>query len=127
MQYVKKKLSYQPELKRAGIGSSLRTTFVNSYLRSPLKRKAPKIISGDNLPEESTFWEVVKIWKTDREEMRRYLEELPDDLFKKQVYKHPFAGRMTLNGMLSFFQQHYERHLKQIRRTLRELDAVKVK
>ena len=127
LNYVKKKLSFEPKLKKAGVGSKMRSTLVNNYLRSPFKRKAPTFISGENLPKESTFWEVVKAWKTDREELRRYLSELPKEHFSKEIYKHPFAGRLSLDGMLSFFQQHYERHLRQIRRTLRELDAVKVK
>ncbi|MEM1324550.1 MAG: DinB family protein [Bacteroidota bacterium] len=127
LKYIKKKLSFEPKLKKAGIGEKMRSALVNNYLRSPLKRKAPTYISGENLPTDSSFWDVVKTWKTDREALRLYLSELPDDLFDKEIYKHPFGGRLSLDAMLSFFQQHYERHLKQIRRTLRELDAVKLK
>lgn len=126
-QYLERKLSHQPKLKQAGIMAKLRSLLVNSYLKSPLKRKAPAAISGDQLPLKSTFWEVAKAWRTDREQLREYLNELPKDHFSKELYKHPFAGRMSLDGMLSFFQNHYARHKKQIYRTLRKLDAVKVK
>jgi len=127
VKYVQKKLSFNPELKTAGAASKARSVLVNAYLSSPLKRKAPDAIAGDNLPEHTTFWDVAKKWKGQREELRSYLAELPADLFDKELYKHPFAGKMTLEDMLSFFQRHYNRHKKQIYRTLKKLDAVKVK
>jgi len=127
LRYVQKKLSFNPELKTAGAMAKARSLLVNVYLQSPLKRKAPEAISGENLPDHTTFWDVAKKWKNQREELRTYLKELPVDLFTKELYKHPFAGKMTLEEMLSFFQKHYDRHKKQIYRTLRKLDAVKIK
>ncbi|MEM9886571.1 MAG: DinB family protein [Bacteroidota bacterium] len=127
LQYVKKKLSFNPPLKKAGIGAKFRSVLVNTYLQSPIKRKAPEQFAGDYLPDHTTFWEVVKAWKTDREELRNYLSELPKDLFYKEVFKHPFVGRLTLGQMLSFFQKHYERHHRQIYNTLDDLNAVKIK
>lgn len=127
IQYVQKKLSFDPKLKSAGITSKMSSLLVNTYLSSPMKVKAPEMISGDNLPSHSTFWEVTKAWKTDREALQKYLNELPEELFKKEIYKHPLGGRLSLEQMLSFFQKHYARHHKQIYRTLDQLDAVKIK
>ncbi|MEM8524907.1 MAG: DinB family protein [Bacteroidota bacterium] len=127
IKYIQKKLSFSPELKTAGATAKARSVLVNAYLSSPLKRKAPEAIAGDNLPKYTTFWDVAKKWKNQREELRTYLDELPADLFDKELYKHPFAGKMTLGEMLAFFQKHYNRHKKQIYRTLRKLDAVKIK
>ncbi|MEM6697905.1 MAG: DinB family protein [Bacteroidota bacterium] len=127
LQYVQKKLSFNPELKTAGTKARSRSLLLNTYLQSPIKRKAPSAISGENLPEYTTFWDVAKKWKGQREELRQYLVELPDEVFTKEVYKHPFAGRISLAAMLSFFQNHYNRHHKQIYRTLKKLDAVKIK
>ncbi|MEL6717876.1 MAG: DinB family protein, partial [Bacteroidota bacterium] len=104
-----------------------RMFFVSSYLKSPMKRKAPEAIAGENLPEYTTFWDVAKKWKSEREELRKSLAEIPEEIFTKELYKHPFAGRMTLEDMLAFFQAHYNRHKKQIYRTLKKLDAVKIK
>lgn len=126
MKYVQKKLSFNPELKNAGVANSLRVTSLNTYLKSPIKRKAPEATSED-LPITSQFWDVVKTWKTQREDLRTYLDSLPEEVFKKEVYKHPFAGRLSLSGMLSFFQSHFNRHKKQIYKTIEKVDAVKVK
>jgi len=45
--YVKKKLSFEPELAEAGVLSSFRSVFLNIALSSPIKIKAPaKIFTG---------------------------------------------------------------------------------
>ncbi len=126
MQYVERKLSHNPTLKNATVVTNLRKVALTAILNSPFKAKAPKAVGTAQLPDESTFWEVAKKWKNQREELRKYLSDLPEDYFKKEIYKHPFAGRVTISGMLQFFQQHFDRHKKQIYRNLDALDAVKI-
>jgi len=123
--YVKKKLSFQPELADANVLSSFRSIFLNMTLTSPFKIKAPEQISGDALLTTLTFWEVAKNWKVQRTELEAYLESLPADYFTKDLYKHPLSGKMTLSNMLSFFNKHVDRHTRQIKRTLKKIDAVK--
>ncbi len=118
-QYLEKKLSHNPALEKAGLKSKMRSILLKTYLATPLKRKAPAAV-GDNLPEESTFWEVVKQWKQQREELKAFLETLPDDMMNKELYKHPAAGKMTILDMLKFFDSHFTRHRKQINRNLKE-------
>ena len=119
LRYVKKKLSFNPELKNAGIKASFREFGLNAYLSSPFKWKAPEAISGNNLPDHAAFWTTAQQWKKQRQELRTYLETLPDELLKKEVYKHPFVGRITIQGMLRFFDRHFERHHRQIRKITR--------
>lgn len=123
--YVKKKLSFEPELAEAGVLSSFRSVFLNIALSSPIKIKAPAQISGEALSTDFTFWEVAKQWKMQRKELAIYLESLPEDFYRKDLYKHPLSGKMTLAGMLSFFNKHVDRHTRQIQRTLKKIDAVK--
>ncbi len=123
--YVKKKLSLEPELADANVMSSFRSMFLNMALTSPIKIKAPEQISGEALLTNLTFWEVAKQWKAQRGVLKIYLESLPADYFTKDLYKHPMSGKMTLSGMLSFFNKHVDRHIRQIRRTLKKVDAVK--
>lgn len=123
--YVKKKLSFEPELVDANMMSSFRSIFLNMALTSPFKIKAPEKISGASLLTNQTFWEIAKQWKTQRGELVNYLESLPEEYFKKDLYKHPLSGKMTLSSMLSFFNKHVDRHTRQIRRTLKKIDAVK--
>ncbi len=124
-QYIEKKLSYNPSLQKAGILANFRSALLNFYLASPVKAKAPKTVSGAILSTETTFWEVAKQWKHQRKQLGAYLESLPPEVFEKEVYKHPLTGRLKLGGMLSFFEKHFDRHYKQIQRTLKKVDAVK--
>jgi len=123
--YVKKKLSYEPELVNANVLSSFRSIFLSMALTSPIKIKAPAQISGDALLTGLTFWEVAKQWKVQRNELETYLKSLPADYYTKDLYKHPLSGKMTLSSMLSFFNKHVDRHTRQIKRTLKKIDAVK--
>ncbi len=115
LQYLRKKLSFNPTLKKANWKTAFRAWFTKVYLKVPIKVKAPKGV-GEGLPEVSDFGEVVKEWKGIRKDMRTFLEELPKDLLDKELYKHPLAGRLDLGGMLGFMEAHMERHLGQIRR-----------
>ena len=123
--YVKKKLSFNPELANANILSSFRAIFLNLSLSTPFKIKAPKQVSGDALLTNLTFWEVAKQWKMQRNELATYLNGLPEEYFAKELYKHPLSGKITLSNMLSFFNKHVDRHTRQIKRTLKKIDAVK--
>ena len=117
-QYVQKKLSFEPRLKKAGLLTGLRLGWMRVGNRLPIKLKAPKFIAQESLPAESEFYEIVKRWRDQRTALRTYLDELPEELHDKEIFKHPFAGRMTLYGMVVFFRDHLHRHKKQIRRAL---------
>ena len=125
--YVQKKLSFEPQLEKAGVMSEMRSLILNASLSLPVKIKAPAAISGENLATDLTFWEVAKQWKQQRKNLETYLASLPGDLFERDLYKHPMSGKMTLRSMLSFFNVHMDRHVRQIRRTLKKVDAVRQK
>ena len=117
--YVKKKLSAQPPLNKLGVGDRFRAFMLQFYLALPFKFKAPRGVGDEALPGRSTFGETQKQWLQVREELRAYLERLPESRFSKSLYKHPFAGRMSLKGMLEFFGSHVERHAAQVDRVLK--------
>ncbi len=124
LQYVKKKMSFNPAYEKAGIKTGFRSILLKTYMAAPIKVKAPDFIGDASLPIESTFWETVKVWNKQREELRIFLDEFPDDLLNKEVYKHAFAGRLTIKQMLHFFDIHFLRHRKQIRRTIKDYHFV---
>ncbi len=118
--YVEKKLSFNPELKKAGFPATWRTFLMKTYLKIPFKIKAPDGVSGEQLPDHSSFWETAKQWKQQREELRTMMENMPVEHFDKEIYKHPFAGRLTLVGLLDFHLGHFSRHRKQINKILKK-------
>lgn len=122
--YVNKKMSFQPDYKKAGMMTGFRHLGLKLYLGNPFKFKAPDIVGDDKLPEKSTFWETVKKWNATREELNTLLENFPPELLNKEVYKHTVGGRLTIKQMLQFFDGHFVRHRKQIRKTIKEYHFV---
>lgn len=117
--YLEKKLSFNPTLKNTSPLTNLRMALLWSSLKSPFKFDAPKAVGQDNLQEYVGFWDQSKQWKEQRAELHQYLASLPADLLKKEVYKHPFAGRLSIAGMLASIEWHFDRHHKQIRKIIK--------
>lgn len=119
--YVKKKLSFDPKLARTSLRTQLRSTFLGAYFISPFKRKAPTAI-GDGIVEGTyQLDKMQEKWKLQRRQLREYLQELPAERYREEVYKHPFVGRLSIAGMIRFFQGHFDRHRRQIVRTLAQV------
>lgn len=117
--YCRKKLSFKPKLAKAGLTAAARAKFVEYYLLSPFKFKAPPFISGDALPEQDTLQNIREEWMNQRTEMRHFFKNMPAEYTDKEVYRHPFGGRLSLPGMLDFFGAHIRNHEKQIYRALK--------
>lgn len=118
--YIEKKLSFKPTLEKAGLRSEWRLFVVDFYFRMPIKFKAPKGVDREALPDRSDFKTTKEQWEAQRKLLRQTLSHLPEEQFNRELYKHPFAGKMTLRQMLQFFDMHIKRHQKQINRVLRE-------
>ena len=118
LNYLKKKLSFNPKLKDVSLGTRMRQKLMTTYISTPIKFKAPTAVGDEVLPDSSTLEQVTMNWKSIRADMRSFLFKLPDEIFEKEVYKHPFAGKLSIEGMLLFFEGHLKRHEKQIRKTL---------
>lgn len=116
LKYCQKKLSFQPILKKAGFLAFIRKIVLESYLRTPLKWKAPKGLETPFLPAEDSLDNVMEQWRTQRSQLKQFIEQLPAQYLDKEVYKHPFGGRLSWDGMLDFFDAHFKHHLPQIKR-----------
>ena len=117
-EYIEKKLSFNPTLKKAGVATWGRATMIKSYMSSPLKVKAPAAVGDQVIPNDLTFWEIAKPWKENRAALLKFLQTMPQEYVNKEIYKHPVGGRLGINGMLTFFETHFDRHKKQIYRAL---------
>jgi hypothetical protein len=49
-----------------------------------------------------------------RHELREFLLQISESHIRKNLYRHPIAGRLNLCQMLIFFDDHLKRHKKQI-------------
>ncbi len=119
LNYLKKKLSFNPKLKKASLSTRMRQKLMTTYISTPIKFKAPSAVGDEHIPLISNLESVTMAWKSLRADLRSFLFQLPDDIFDKEVYKHPFAGKLSIEGMLAFFEGHLKRHEKQIMKTLK--------
>lgn len=117
--YVQKKLSYNPKLSKANLGTVWRMFILKSYNWLPIKLKAPSYVNENNFAEKATLADVAAQWQTQRQHLQDFLVALPEAIFDKEVYKHPLAGRLSLLGMLRFYEGHFDRHYKQIQKLLK--------
>lgn len=122
MKYVIKKLSFNPKLKSAAMTDLWRVGILALYAKNVGRVKAPKAVNENNFPAESTFADIKSEWSESRKALKGYYKLIPEEHIGKQIYRHPFAGRMSLRGMLVFFHVHLLRHRKQINRILAKKD-----
>ena len=125
LNYIQHRIKEEPVFDKAGVGASLRSFVLKSAMSIPLKYKAPFATGKDAFMSNPTFWEVAKEWRTDRTTLKDFLTNLPAEFYDKAIYKHPRVGHVSLNGMITFHDKHFDRHLKQIKRTLDAIDACK--
>jgi hypothetical protein len=116
--YIKKKIKHAQENRpeENNLRAKWRAWVLQNYLKLPFKVKAPEVATG--FPHPSVSTELFAEFEQVRMDWKKVLQETPSELADKQIFKHPLAGKMNLYGALGFCQQHFNRHEKQIRRTL---------
>lgn len=113
LKYMQKKLSFNPELETTGWKQSTRFLGFQMFFRSPIKVKAPKGVAED-LPDFSDFETTIERWEKERQILKIWLENTPDNLWDKCIFKHPVIGRLSIYHTLGFHDEHLRRHTKQI-------------
>lgn len=114
LQYVNYKLTEVEKLRAAGFGARVRSTILAAALRSPMRFKAPEVAAT---PSNELEWpEANERWKDLRNRWRSLLETFPEELAGTAIYRHPVAGRMTIEHALSFMQEHLAHHRRQLER-----------
>ena len=119
--YINKKLTYRTNIKKSGFGTAIKVFVLKLILKMPFRFKAPKIVS--EVPDDIDFKETKNQWDQIRKEMRELFDNLPEDFLNKNIFKHALAGRMNIYQMLSFMEEHFRHHVKQIDRIARRFDA----
>ena len=112
--YLRKKMQAPSAIPAAGPMSWVRMMAVAVVLRSPLRRKAPPLTADPpasvGLAEASARWDRVRV------EWAAFLDAFPPELLGRAVFRHPFAGRMSVVHTLGFLEEHQRHHARQIAR-----------
>lgn len=115
---IRRRMEKGTKFRQASLRSWSREVLLALSLRVPLKFKAPAGVAEEYFSPGATFSSVSAEWSAARNDLGNFLANLPADLARKQIYRHPRGGWMSAAGMLDFFIVHFERHQKQIERTL---------
>ncbi|HAD14855.1 MAG TPA: hypothetical protein DCF33_20700 [Saprospirales bacterium] len=118
MAYLRKKLSFDPELKPPGWLAGLKMLLLKTTLALPIKFKAPKSAGSDKIPETDTLESVKSRWMKTRSDWTFFFESMPENLLNKAVYRHPIIGLISWLQTISFLSTHFNRHKRQIKRAI---------
>jgi uncharacterized damage-inducible protein DinB len=118
--YLKKKLAYPDAIPRYHPKSWGGVLLVKLVFMTNYKWKAPQAINMWEAQQVLSPAELEQKWNSLREELISFLEKHSPSFGKHLVFRHPYAGRMTMTQMLIFMNDHMGHHLKQINRILKQ-------
>lgn len=119
--YLRKKILGAETTGKAGIGAFFRSIILNTAMRLPIKFKVPDAIKV-NLDENYDYEKLSTEWKSLRKEIRAFLEDINEETARKEIFRHPVMGRMSILQGLAFMQVHLERHTQQVERIMSHPD-----
>ena len=119
--YVRKKMQAGASLGKAGPASRLRLLAVQVILALPLRVKAPAMAGA--VPDASDLPALRARWDAVRRELDELVRSFPPELLDRLVFRHPYAGRMTLAHALGTLEAHLDHHIPQVERAVTRLDA----
>jgi DinB superfamily len=114
--YIRKKQQAGAALPAASVASRLRLLLVEAALASPLRVRAPAVTA--DVPLQLDADGLRARWGDVRRELAALVEAFPPELVDRLVFRHPYAGRMTLAHALGTLQAHLDHHVRQVERAL---------
>ncbi len=105
VKYMLKKIQGIATVEKAGVQAKFRSLLLNTFLKSPLKFKAPKAampVQG----EVYIFENLRKQWNETRAEFAKILDQLNPADAEKLLFKHPISGKFNIYQTMSFMQEH---------------------
>jgi len=119
--YVQHKLEQQQQLPSSALSAWFRYLLLKLALLSGKKFKAPAPVAA--VPDRASLPALRQEWDQVRYQLEDLLTELPDRMTDKYLFKHPYAGPLSVVQTLSFLQDHFDHHLRQIQHLKRVLRA----
>lgn len=112
MGYVQHKLKKKEELTTPSFSNYFKSILLKLALQSGRKFKAPAPVA--TVPDTAVLSDLRREWDDVRFTMEDVLTETPDELMDKSLFKHPYAGPLTLPQTLTFLQDHFDHHHRTI-------------
>ncbi len=119
--YLKKKLSYPDSVPKYHPISWGGILLVKLVFLTRFKIKAPDSLDMRKFSQPMPLDELDTKWNELHREFLSFLEMHLPAFGKHLVFRHPFAGRMTMYQMLIFINDHIRHHQHQITRIWKQL------
>lgn len=117
LKYLQRKLQDTSKSEKEGLKHKWRWLLINVVFTFNIPFKAPDIVAPKS--GYRTLAELETKWETLRGEIYTVLAQLPESEAQKDLWKHAVAGKLNLYHMVQFFGIHFNRHRKQINKTLK--------
>ena len=114
LRYLNKKSQAGAGMEKVRLASWWRLTALVVALRSPLRVRAPAVVA--TVPEHRGLDDLLEQRKGLLEGWRAFIAGYPDELRDRACYRHPYAGRLSLDQCLITLQEHLRHHTKQVAR-----------
>lgn len=114
--YILKKMRSEGEFPKSGFRTWLRTVILQLALRGPFRFKAPPMVA--KVPEYETLAVIESKWRQTYREFHEMLASFPPHLMGREIFRHPYAGRLNLHQTIDFMAEHFSHHKKQVERIL---------
>lgn len=116
--YIQRKVQSE-DLQTSCLANGARALLLRIALHSGLKFKAPAVVA--DVPAQAHLPALRKQWDSARYQFEDTLTEMPRHLLDKCVFRHPYAGMLTITQTLDFLQDHFSHHARQIARLRQQL------
>lgn len=117
--YIQKKLAEENELQNSSLKHMVSSVLLRLALNSGMKFKAPKVAA--TVPDTVTLNSLHAQWDETRYKLEDLLTELPPQMLDKCLFRHPYAGMLSIAQTLTFMQDHFNHHLAQINHLKQQL------
>ncbi|MBW7467906.1 putative damage-inducible protein DinB [Pontibacter aydingkolensis] len=117
--YVANKLQKKESLVTSSFTHSFKSLLLKLALRSGRKYKAPAVVA--DVPDTVMLHKMRQHWDDTRFKLEDVLNEVPGELMDKCLFKHPYVGPLSITQTLSFLQDHFDHHERQIQQLMKNL------
>ena len=113
---MQKKIQGIKDTTDSGLLEELKINLLILSQRLPgLKFKAPKVVI-EQMAELQDLNSIHAEWDKVRRELKILLDNIPDELINRKIYRHALAGYLNVKHCLLFFREHIIHHRRQLRK-----------
>lgn len=120
VRYINKKMQGMDSLRVTDFSARVRFTLLKWLLNSSIRYRMPRQLSEPS--NDRSFEQLKQQFDKNRKSLRDLIELFPSEYLDHLIFKHPFAGRLSLYQTVLFIDDHYKHHMRQIDRILKVVE-----